>query len=133
MYKKLHHISTYIQKMYKMYKTCTKFSPKKAWNLKCMFFAHTNTNYTKFIQPANWSSFCMFFVHTNNVQTIQTLYNKLTETTFTCSLYIQTKYKLYKIYTNVNQIIYAATDVFFLYKKPLHPLLFEYFHINSER
>ena len=28
--KKLHYISTYIQKMYKMSKTCTKFRPKMA-------------------------------------------------------------------------------------------------------
>ena len=28
--KNVHHISTYIQKMYKLYKTCTKFRPKTA-------------------------------------------------------------------------------------------------------
>ena len=75
--KNVHHISTYIQKMYKLYKTCTKFRPKTAWNLKCMFFVHTNnvaTNYTKPIEQANWNNFCMFFVHTNNVQTIQNVY-----------------------------------------------------------
>ena len=133
--KKLHHISTCIQKMYKMYKTCTKFRPKMAWNLKCMFFVHTNivqTSYTKPIQLANWNSFCMFFVHKNNVQTIQNLYNKLTETTFVCFLYIQTMYKLYKMYTNINRIIYAAADVCFLYTKPLHSLPFKYFCINND-
>ena len=47
-----HHVSTYMQKMYKLYKTCTMFRPKTDCNLKCIFF-----------------------VHTNNVQTIQNLYN----------------------------------------------------------
>ena len=28
--KNVHHISTYIQKMYKLYKTCSKFRPKTA-------------------------------------------------------------------------------------------------------
>ena len=37
-------------------------------------------------------------------------------------------YKLYKIYTNVNRIIHAATDVYFVYTKPLHSLLFEFLH-----
>ena len=36
------------------------------------------------------------------------------------------------MYTNVNQIIYAADDVCFLYTKPLHSLLFEYFYINND-
>ena len=49
--------------------TCTKFRLKTAWNLKYMFFVHTN--YTKPIQLANWNDLCMFFVHTNNVKTIQ--------------------------------------------------------------
>ena len=40
------------KKMYKLYKICTKFRPKTACNLKCIFFAHTN-----------------------NAQTIQNLYN----------------------------------------------------------
>ena len=34
------------------------------------------------------------------------------------------------MYTNVNRIIYAA-DVYFLYTKPVHSLLFEYFCIND--
>ena len=38
----------------------------------------------------------------NNIKTIQNLYNWLTKTTFLCCLYIQTMYKLYKMYTNVN-------------------------------
>ena len=65
--------------------------------------------YKTYIQlPANWNGFCMFFVHTNNVKTIQNLYNKLTETTVVWFLYIKTMYKLYKMHTNVNRIIYAA-------------------------
>ena len=108
--KNVHQIPTYIQKIYKLYKTWTKLRPKTAWNLKFMFF-----------------------VHTNNVQTIQNLYNYLTETAFVCFLciqimcklykiyttetafvcllYIQTMYKLYKMYTNVNRVIYAPADV----------------------
>ena len=61
--KNVHQIPTYIQKMYKLYKTCTKFRLKTTWNLKCMFS-----------------------VHTNNVQTIQNLYNCQTETAFVCFL-----------------------------------------------
>ena len=49
----------------------------------------------------------MFFVHTNNVQTIQDLYNKLSETEFVCFLHTEIMQKLYKTYTNVNRIIYA--------------------------
>ena len=70
---------------------------------------------------------------TYNVQTIQNLYNYLTETAFVCFLciqimcklykiyttetafvcllYIQTMYRLYKMYTNVNRVIYAPADV----------------------
>ena len=40
--KNVYHISTHTQKMYKLYKTCTKFQPKTACNLKCIFFVHTN-------------------------------------------------------------------------------------------
>ena len=51
--KNVHQIPTYIQKMYKLYKTCTKFILKKTWNLKYMFFVHTNNvNYTKPTQLA---------------------------------------------------------------------------------
>ena len=50
---------------------------------------------------------------------------------FVYFLYIQTMYKLCKMYTNVNRIIYAAADVCFLYTKPLYSLLFEYFYINN--
>ena len=128
--KNVHHISTYIQKMYKLYKTCTKFRPKTAWNLKCIFLVHTNNVQTMqnlYIQLANWNGFCMLFVHTNNVQTIENLYNRLTEMAFICFLYIQRKYKLYKMDTNVNRIIHAA-DKCFLYTKSLHSLLFEFLH-----
>ena len=48
-----------------------------------------------------------------------------TEIAFVCLLYIQTMYKLYKMYTNVNQVIYAPVDVCFMYKKPLHSFLFK--------
>ena len=118
--------------MYKLYKTCTQFRLKMAWNLKCMFF-----------------------VPTNNVQTIQYLHNWLTKTTFVCFLYIQimykllktiklanwnsfayflyihTMYKLYKIYTNVNWIIYAAA-VCFLHIQNFYILYFSNFCINSD-
>ena len=43
MYKKatLHfYIAIAIQKMYKMYKTCTKFRPKKTWNV-CFLYIQT--------------------------------------------------------------------------------------------
>ena len=50
--KYVHKIPSYIQKLYKLYKTGTNFKLKTVWNLKCMFF-----------------------VHTNNVQTMQNLYN----------------------------------------------------------
>ena len=42
-----HQIPTCIYKVHKLYKTCTKFSLKTAWNLKCMFFVHTNNVQTK--------------------------------------------------------------------------------------
>ena len=32
------------------------------------------------------------------------------------------------MYTNVNQIIYAAAGVFFVYTKTLHSLFFEFLH-----
>ena len=50
--KKVHQIPAYIQKIYKLDKSYTKLRLKTSWNLKCMFF-----------------------VHTNNVQTIKNLYN----------------------------------------------------------
>ena len=49
----IHQIPTSIQKKkkYKLYKTCTKFRPKTASNLKCLFFVQTDcTNCTKPIQ-----------------------------------------------------------------------------------
>ena len=36
----------YIQKMYKLYITCTKFRVKTALNLKCTLFVHTNNEET---------------------------------------------------------------------------------------
>ena len=39
----VHQIQTYIQKIYRMYKICTKFRLKTTLNLKCMFFQHRNT------------------------------------------------------------------------------------------
>ena len=42
MSKNVHQIPTYIQKMYKLYESCTNFRLKTAWNLKFMFFVHTN-------------------------------------------------------------------------------------------
>ena len=50
--KNVHRIPIYIQNVYKLHKTCTKFRLKTTRNLKCMFF-----------------------VHTNNAQAIQILYN----------------------------------------------------------
>ena len=92
--KKVHQIPAYIQKIYKLDKSYTKLRLKTSWNLKCMFF-----------------------VHTNNVQTIKNLYNQLTETAFICLLYIHTMYKLYQMYANLNRIIYAADVCFFcIYK-----------------
>ena len=99
MYKNVHQIPTYMQKMYKLYKNCTKFRLKTAWNLKCMFFCtykqctnYTNpiqhakplyvfctyksfTNYVKSIQLADWNDLCTFFVHSSNVQTMKNPYN----------------------------------------------------------
>ena len=42
MYKSVHQTPTYTQKMYKLYKNCTKLRLKTAWNIKCTFFVHTN-------------------------------------------------------------------------------------------
>ena len=50
--KNVHQIPTYIQKMYKLYKTCTISDQKRL---------------------ETWDA--CFFVHTNNVQTMQNLYN----------------------------------------------------------
>ena len=75
-----------------------------------------------------WNLHCMFFVHTNNAQTIQNLCNLLTETASLCFLYIQTMYKLYKMYINVNQIIYAPADVCLMYTTPVNSLLFKFLH-----
>ena len=47
---------------------------------------------------------------------------------FVWFLHVQTMYKLYKMYANVNQIIDAASDVCFVYTKFLHSLLLEFFH-----
>ena len=70
----------------------------------------------------------MFSVNTNNVYTNFTKPIKLAkpETAFVCLLYIQTMHKLYKMYTDVNWIIYAV--VCFLYTKPQYSLLFEFLH-----
>ena len=94
-----------------------------------------------------------FYIDTKNVQTVQDLYkvqtknglklrmyvflyiqisynlhianDLLAETAFLCFLYIHTFFKLYKMYTNVNPVIYAAADVcFFVYIKTLHRILF---------
>ena len=61
--------------------------------------------------------FIYSFIHSFSVQTIQNLAIQLaiTETTFVCFLYKQTMYKLHKIDTNINRIIYAAADVCFMY------------------
>ena len=65
----------YIQKLYKLYKTCTKFGLKADWNLMNVFCSFKqSTNYAKPIQLANWNGLCMFFVHTCNVKTIQIVY-----------------------------------------------------------
>ena len=111
-----------VQNIQNLHKVWTKNGLKLEMYVFCTYY-HC-TNYKKPIQLANWNSFCICFLYiaTNNVQTIQNLYNKLTETTFVCFLYIQTMYKLYKMYTNVNWIIYAVADVCFLYTKPLHSL-----------
>ena len=71
----VHQIPTYIQKLYKLHKICTKFRINTAWNLNCMFFCTDKqcTNYTKSIELTNWNGQCMF-------------------------LYIHTIYKLYKMY-----------------------------------
>ena len=80
-----------------IYKKCTKKCTnwtKLVWTksgLKLMYVFCTYkqwTNYTKPIKLANWNSLW-------------------------CFLYIHTMCKLYKIYTNVNWIIYAAADMFF--------------------
>ena len=87
------------------------------------------TNYTR---PIPLKRLCMFFVHRNNIKTKQNLYNELTEMAFLSLLYIQTMYKLYKINTNLNWIIYAAADVCFLYIQKLYILYFSNFCINNE-
>ena len=87
------------------------------------------------------------YIYTKNVQSVQNLYKVqtknglklemfvfctykqwtsyakptqlkgLTETVFVCFMFLQTMYKLYKIYANVKWIIFAAADVcFFVYK-----------------
>ena len=50
------------------------------------------------------------YITYTHVQTIQN-YTTKTETAFVCFLNVQTIYKLYRMYTNLNRIIYAPTDV----------------------
>ena len=61
-----------------------KFQTKNGLKLEIYVFCTNKqcTNFTKPIQIANWNGLCMFFIHTNNVQTIQNLYNYLTEAVF---------------------------------------------------
>ena len=81
----------------------------------------------------------IIFVYTKVVQTVQNLYKVQIERSLklemyvfctckqcanyavpiqlVCFLYIQTTHKLYRMYTNVNRIIYGAADVYlFIYK-----------------
>ena len=106
------------------YTTCTKNTLKWFWNLWCMFLVPTNctqtvqnvyiyltvpawnclcmffctyilcANYTKSIQLLNWNYRCLFFVHTDFMETIQNLYNYLTETAAVYFLYTHAKNKL---------------------------------------
>ena len=93
-----------VQKMYKLYKTCTKFKLKVTWNLKHVFCTYKQcTNNTKPIQLANWNS----------------LWNSQ------CTNYT------YKMYTNVNWIMYATANVCFLYIQKPYILYFSNFHINN--
>ena len=54
----VHQIRTHIQKMYKLYKTCTHFRLKMDWNLKCMFFVYkinvqTGSLHAKWCKPGH--------------------------------------------------------------------------------
>ena len=59
--KSVHQIPKYIQKMYKLYKTCTQFRLKTAGNLKCMFFGPASArSYEIGVVGNNW--FLAWFV-----------------------------------------------------------------------
>ena len=136
-----------------LYKNCTKWIPKlyKTLNLYifciqrsyksklCMImnvqeiyikFLHIykkNIQTTKLVQSSDqkrlqtWNVFC-----TNSTKPIQ--FKQQPETAFVCFLYTETMHKLYKTYTNVNWIIYSATDVCFLYMQRPHILYFWNLH-----
>ena len=101
--------------MYKKYTSNSYIYTKKIYKLQNLYK----------VQTKNGFKLEMFVFCTNSTKPIQ--FKQQPETAFVCFLYTETMHKLYKTYTNVNWIIYSATDVwFFVYAKTPHSLLLKF-------
>ena len=102
--------------MYKKYTSNSYIYTKKIYKLQNLYK----------VQTKNGFKLEMFVFCTNSTKPIQ--FKQQPETAFVCFLYTETMHKLYKTYTNVNWIIYSATDVCFLYMQRPHILYFWNLH-----
>ena len=112
MYKNVHQIPTYIQKMNKLHKNCANFRLKTAWNLKYMIFIH-------------------------KIQTMYKLYKTYTNSSLKQSFYVFCTYRLYANYTKCIQMLIESYTLLLMYaflhlEKPYYILCFSNFRINND-
>ena len=117
MYIKFPHSTT----MWKLYRTCTKFRLKVAWNLKCMLFVYTTQNvYTiqyvhKYHSNHICGCWCMFFVCTKTLNSLRIFNNGATNDAIFRSILHFHKISVYIIDLFSINFIYFSSNICYIF------------------
>ena len=117
MYIKFPHSTT----MWKLYRTCTKFRLKVAWNLKCMLFVYTTQNlYTiqyvhKYHSNHICDCWCMFFVCTKTLNSLRIFNNDATNDAIFRSISRFRKISVYIIDLFSINFIYFSSNICYIF------------------
>ena len=117
MYIKFPHSTT----MWMLYRTCTKFRLKAAWNLKCMFFVYTTQNiYTtqyvhKYHSNHICGCWCMFFVCTKTLNSLRIFNNDATNDAIFRSISRFRKISVYIIDLFSINFIYFSSNICYIF------------------
>ena len=117
MYIKFPHSTT----MWMLYRTCTKFRLKAAWNLKCMLFVYTTQNiYTtqyvhKYHSNHICGCWCMFFVCTKTLNSLRIFNNDATNDAIFRSISRFRKISVYIIDLFSINFIYFSSNICYIF------------------
>ena len=107
--------------MWKLYRTCTKFRLKAAWNLKCMLFVYTTQNvYTiqnvyKYYSNDICGCWCMFFVCTKTLNSLRIFNNDANNDAIFRSISRFLKISVYIIDLFSINLIYFSSNICYIF------------------